>query len=470
MINEKIIIESFSEDIDDEKFSDISSNTDQRELYKTKMKLDTTFMRYLNQDDWKVLQAVERGSFNHEVVPTKLIIQLAHLRSGVGSTNKAIGDLAKVNLISRLRNASYDGYRITYNGFDYVALKTIYQHGNIEELEHTIGVGKESDIYSCKTKDGEKRVLKIHRLGRVSFRTVRNKRDYLKIGKGGSWMYLSKLAAQKEYEFMSILFHNGFDVPKPFDCSRHQVLMERINGFPMRQLYQYKEIEKLYSNLMKFIVKLGNKGLIHCDFNEYNIMIVDNQDEDLAKSDKKFIVIDFPQCISIEHPDAEFYFKRDVDCIRRFFKRRFNFAPKRIDNTMFDEDGFGEGFKYGYPVFNRDIERDGDLDVQVKASGYKRKLNNEDLELQGAVKSMNVEDEEEWNSEDEDESSEDEDEEYGEWNSDEDGELEGYGDEGSEDDEEEVDSEDENERIIEALSSGVGNLKMDALGNYILEE
>lgn len=422
-------------------------------------------MRYLNQDDWKVLQAVERGSFNHEVVPTKLIGQLAHLKSGIGNTNKAISDLAKLNLISRLRNASYDGYRITYNGFDFVALKTIYQHGNIEELEHTIGVGKESDIYSCKTKDGEKRVLKIHRLGRVSFRTVRNKRDYLKIGKGGSWMYLSKLAAQKEYEFMSILYHNGFDVPRPFDCSRHQVLMERINGFPMRQLYEYGEIEKLYSELMKFIVKLGNNGLIHCDFNEYNIMIVDNKNEDLAISDKKFIVIDFPQCISIEHPDAEFYFKRDVDCIRRFFKRRFNYSTKKLDTSMLDEEGYGEGFKYGYPVFSRDIVRNGDLDVQVKASGYKRKLNNEDLELQGAVKSMNVENDE-WDSAAEEESSGEEDEEYVEWNSDDEEEEE----EEKEEEEDTVDRDEENERIIEALSSGIGNLKMDALGNYILEE
>lgn len=40
--------------------------------------------------------------------------------------------------------------------------------------------------------------------------------------------------------------------------------------------------------------------------------------------------------------------------------------------------------------------------------------------------------------------------------------------ESSEDDSEDA-QEEENERIIEALSSGVENLKMDKLGNYILE-
>jgi RIO kinase 2 len=441
------------------------------------MKLDTTYMRYLTPDDWRVLQAVEKGSNNHEVVPTKLIGQIAHLKSGIGNTNKAISDLAKINLISRLRNASYDGYRITYNGFDYVALKTIHQHGNIEELENTIGVGKESDIYSCKTKDGEKRVLKIHRLGRISFRTVRNKRDYLRIGKGGSWMYLSKLAAQKEYEFMSILYHNGFDVPIPYDCSRHLVLMERIEGFPMRQLYEHHNYQKLYSDLMKFAVKLANHGLIHCDYNEYNIMIIEKNNEkdidiDIEKTknskinNRDFVVIDFPQCISIEHPDAEFYFKRDIDCIRRFFKRRFNYKPKKIDDMMLDTDGYGNGFKYGYPIFNRDIKRIDNLDVAVKASGYKRKLNNEDLDLQSAVKSMAIDDkEEEWDSSKEEESGDSEDEGsdyYSDYDSFED---QDEGEENSENDDSE-----ENERIIEALSSGVGELKMDALGNYILVE
>lgn len=418
-------------------------------------------MRYLTPDDWRVLQAVEKGSYNHEVVPTKLIGQIANLKSGVGNTNKAISDLAKINLISRLRNASYDGYRITYNGFDYVSLKTLHQHGNIEELEHTIGVGKESDIYSCKTKSGEKRVLKIHRLGRISFRTVRNKRDYLRIGKGGSWMYLSKLAAQKEYEFMTILYHSGFDVPIPFDCSRHLVLMERIEGFPMRQLYKHHNHKKLYCELMKFAVKLANNGLIHCDFNEYNIMITEG--DSTKDGTRDFVVIDFPQCISIEHPDAEFYFKRDIDCIRRFFKRRFGYKPKN-DDMMLDIEGFGEGYKYAYPVFSRDIQRVNDLDVQVKASGYKHKLNNEDMDLQGAVKSMNHEDETEWNSsEDEDDSSEDEDEE-------EKGEEEWLSEEEEDDDEEEEEEVDENEKIIEALSSGVGKLKMDKLGNYVLVE
>ncbi|KAH3670628.1 hypothetical protein OGAPHI_001143 [Ogataea philodendri] len=412
------------------------------------MKLDTTHMRYLNQDDWRVLQAVENGSRNHEVVPTKLIGQIANLKTGMGSANRAISDLAKLSLISKLRNAKYDGYRLTYNGFDYLALKSISQRKNIAELGTTIGVGKESDIYAAKDEDGISKVLKIHRLGRVSFRTVKTKRDYLRNKQAQSWMYLSKLAAEKEYEFMTILYENGFEVPKPLDHSRHCVLMTLVVGFPMRQLREHFQYKKLYSQLLEFAVKLANHGLIHCDYNEYNIMIKETGTYDPA-SELGFVVIDFPQCISINHVDADFYFKRDVECIRRFFRKRFGYTPKD-DSTMLDTDGYGDGYRHAYPVFARDVHRTGDLDQQVKASGYK---SENDSELAGALGSMQRDyegDEEESDEETEEDDESEEDEEDLAFS------------------EEEDEEESDNERIIQALSEGQ-ELKTDKFGNYILE-
>ncbi len=64
-----------------------------------------------------------------------------------------------------------------------------------------------SDIYIVSGPDEERRVLKIHRLGRISFRAVKEKRDYMGKRKSASWMYLSKLAAMKEYAFMQVSGH-----------------------------------------------------------------------------------------------------------------------------------------------------------------------------------------------------------------------------------------------------------------------
>jgi len=46
---------------------------------------------------------VETGSRNHEVVPTPLIAEISGLRGG--NVNKALGELAKRNLVARVQNA-----------------------------------------------------------------------------------------------------------------------------------------------------------------------------------------------------------------------------------------------------------------------------------------------------------------------------------------------------------------------------
>ena len=425
------------------------------------MKLDTSHMRYLTTDDFRVLQAVEQGSRSHEVVPTPLIHQISGMRSQSG-TNRAISDLAKLSLISKMRNVKYDGYRLTYNGIDYLALKTMLNRDTVYSVGNTIGVGKESDIYKIREKNGNPRVMKIHRLGRTSFHSVRNNRDYLKkSNQGANWMHLSRLAANKEYQFMSMLYSKGFKVPEPFDNSRHIVVMELIEGYPMRRLRKHKNIPKLYSDLMCFIVDLANSGLIHCDFNEFNIMIKDKLEDE---NDCGFVVIDFPQCISIQHQDADYYFQRDVDCIRRFFKKKLKYEPKP-DSSMLDTEGFGDGYKYAYPDFKRDVKRTDNLDELVQASGFSKKHPG-DRGLETAVESMiNAV----YNSDD-DMSNDEAEEENGEGDYSEEGEYydSELDNESSEDDSEDA-QEEENERIIEALSSGVENLKMDKLGNYILE-
>lgn len=82
------------------------------------------------------------GAKNHLVVPTPLIFNIAGLKSG--GAHKIISELAKNNLISRVQNAKYDGYRLTYGGYDYLAVNTLCKRGTISSVGHQIGVGKES--------------------------------------------------------------------------------------------------------------------------------------------------------------------------------------------------------------------------------------------------------------------------------------------------------------------------------------
>ena len=52
----------------------------------------------------------------------------------------------------------------------------------------------------------------------------------------------------------------------------------------------------LFAELMELIVRLANHGLIHCDFNEFNIIL---NDKDQAT------LIDFPQMVSTSHFNAK---------------------------------------------------------------------------------------------------------------------------------------------------------------------
>lgn len=71
------------------------------------------------------------------------------------------------------------------------------------------------------------------RLGRTSFRQLKNKRDYHKHRKAASWLYLSRLAAMKEFAYMKALNDRGFPVPRPVDYNRHAVVMELLKGTPL---------------------------------------------------------------------------------------------------------------------------------------------------------------------------------------------------------------------------------------------
>ena len=65
--------------------------------------------------------------------------------------------------------------------------------------------------------------MKLHRLGRTSFRAVKSKRDYLRHRNNYNWLYLSRFAALKEFSFMKALKEHDFPVPNAVDCNQHCV-------------------------------------------------------------------------------------------------------------------------------------------------------------------------------------------------------------------------------------------------------
>lgn len=124
------------------------------------------------------------------------------------------------------------------------------------------------------------------------------KRDYLKDRKSVSWFYMSRLSAMKEFAFLKALYERGFPTPVPIDCNRHAICMSLVDGYPLNQVRHLANSKEAYDTCMSIVVRLAECGLVHCDFNEFNIMINDVG---------KITMIDFPQMISTSHPNAVEY-------------------------------------------------------------------------------------------------------------------------------------------------------------------
>ncbi|KAK2080467.1 hypothetical protein QBZ16_000320 [Prototheca wickerhamii] len=330
------------------------------------MKLDVNVLRYLSKDEFRVLTAVEMGQKNHEIVPSTLVDTIARLK--------------------------YDGYRLTNLGYDYLAIRTLTARGNMVSIGRKIGVGKEADIYEVADSEGNLCCLKLHRLGRTSFRAVKSKRDYLRQGSHYSWLYLSRLSAVKEFAFMKALGDRGLPVPRAIDQNRHAVLMSLVEAFPLCQVGKLMNPADVYTKLIDLMEQLAKMGLVHCDFNEFNVLISENED---------ITLIDFPQMVSTNHWNAEVsceeggfvaglswvhswlacqeLFERDVDCLIRFFSKKLGYVPS-VDPDL---PRVRPDFKMAAPSM-------GDLDADLRASGFKREdqevLDSEMSHLQVSAK------------------------------------------------------------------------------------
>ena len=321
------------------------------------MKFDVNILRYIEKDAWRVLVSVEMGMKNHELVPVELVNAISGLKHG--GAFKLIRELLKHKLVHH-ENQKYDGYRLTPLGYDFLAIKAFVNRGAIVGVGRRIGIGKESDVFEVVTEEGETLALKLHRLGRTSFRAVKAKRDYIKATTTHTnWLYLSRLAALKEHAFMKALGENGFPVPRAVDVNRHAVLMSLVDGAPLTRRYRLSDPGKVYAQCVTQLTRLAQCGLVHCDFNEFNIMCDDEND---------ITVIDFPQMVSTNHPNAEDLFVRDLKCLHKFFLRRFDYRasedPSGVsDPAFFDVAAGGVGHGAG-----EGVERS--LDVSLRASGF----------------------------------------------------------------------------------------------------
>jgi RIO kinase 2 len=269
--------------------------------------------RKLQPEDFRVLLAIELGMSRYQHVPEDAILRLANLTKQ--EVTYRLLRLRKLRLI-RIWKGQYTGYQLNQAGYDCLAINALVKNNTLEAFGKPLGVGKEADVYDALTPSNQQVAVKFHRLGRTSFRQTRRKRTYIAERQHISWLYQSRLAAQKEFEALKLVHLHGISVPKPIQQNRHVIVMGMIEGTELTNCIQISEPQKLLNEILFNTQKAYLKvGVIHSDLSEFNIIV---------KQDEHILIIDWPQYVKKDHPNADQLINRDVRNVVHFFRRKFN--------------------------------------------------------------------------------------------------------------------------------------------------
>ncbi len=275
----------------------------------------------LEQKDFRILNAIERGMIHHEYVPIEEISRLSGIP--IKELEVRLKYLNELGLIQR-QKAAYIGFILTTWGYDCLALNAIVKKGILKALSlKPLGVGKESDVYEGLSSSGERVAVKFHRLGRTSFRMTRRYRTYIGDRRHISWLYQSRLAATNEFQAL-VLLYPKVSVPRPIYHNRHVVITSLVDGTPLFKVPPLSDPEDVFNQIIENLKIAYEIGVVHGDMSEYNVMIT---------SEEKVVLIDWPQWVSSNHPSAYLLLKRDIEHLTKFFRRKYRLI-KDPDNIL----------------------------------------------------------------------------------------------------------------------------------------
>ena len=278
--------------------------------------------RQLEPEDIRVLATIEVDLSRHRFVPEPDIIRLSGLAEK--EVKYRLERLSGFGLLYRWIGP-YVGYALNMAGYDCLALNALVKAGILESLGKPLGVGKESDVYDALTQSGERVAVKFHRLGRISFRQTRRLRGYLFDRRHASWLYQSRLAAEREMEALKLVYPCGVSVPKPIGHNRHVVVMGIIEGECLYRITELPSPEETLDEILENVRKAYiGAGVIHGDLSEFNVII---------NPDWHILIIDWPQYARTSHPNADMLLKRDIWNILKFFKRKFGIS-RSLEETI----------------------------------------------------------------------------------------------------------------------------------------
>ncbi|WP_331235519.1 serine/threonine-protein kinase Rio1 [Natronorarus salvus] len=221
----------------------------------------------------------------------------------------------------RKRIKDADQFKVEASVFDdatYGAIYRLVQHGHIEAFGGPISTGKEANVFTALSADGEVAV-KIYRISASDFRDMseylqgdprfRNLKQSNKKSIVLAW-------TKKEFANLERAQRAGVRVPEPIAVERNVLVMEYIGaeGGRAKRLNEVhvENPEVAYEVLREYMRRLHGAGIVHGDLSEYNVVVHEGQ----------LVVLDMGQAVTVHHPRSDEFLARDCENVAAFFARQ----------------------------------------------------------------------------------------------------------------------------------------------------
>jgi RIO kinase 1 len=219
-----------------------------------------------------------------------------------------------------IRIKDVDQLKVRGEVFDEITLLALYKlvHKKwLSAIGGSISTGKEANVFIGERMDTDV-AIKIYRIRTANFNTMNEyilgDRRFAGIKKTRKDLIFAW--ARKEFSNLKRAHMAGLDVPEPIVWDRNILIMEFVGSggqpFPQLRNVNLDDPEKIYQVILGFIKDLYKKaGLIHADLSEFNILY-----------GEKPYIIDMGQSVTLDHPRAFQFLKRDIANINHFFSPR----------------------------------------------------------------------------------------------------------------------------------------------------
>jgi len=265
-------------------------------------------LKTLKEEEWRTLAGLERSTAGYGTPDLGRLSRMSRLP--LDRVKFATEALEKKGLATRRGQ----GFVLTREGVETMALKDYVKKDLIFALGAIIAKGKESDVYEALTEVGTVYALKLYKIGRISFTSIRKKR-VRESAEFRSWMTANYDAARREYHTLRKLEGLAPTFPKAVAYSRSTVLLQELSGVRLSQRPYLEDPRRALRTIIESMrTAYVMAGLVNADLSEYNILT----------DGASIWLIDWPQAVQAGHPNSTELLMHDVRAVTTFFGRAYD--------------------------------------------------------------------------------------------------------------------------------------------------